>query len=167
MEKHSISNKAIHILALVLLLMLFVSGGCIIPFPHVKKTCDPLCGNVVDSDANHPIKNATIEIRYPDGGCRKTNTNEYGSFYFSKKTRFHWGILFGVALNHSLPFDCYHEGFTFLKVDAEGYETLLVYPKYVRNVCDKPERMDILFLEYPYADCHDIGLFKGDVSINK
>ena len=69
-------------------------GGCIVPFPHVKKTCGPIEGTVVDARTNIPISNATVRAYYPDGGDRSTRTDEAGKFRFAAKCRFHWGFRF-------------------------------------------------------------------------
>lgn len=120
------------VFCLSVVFVLFCSG-CIIPFPHVKKTCSAIRGIVVDETTKQPIENASINIYYPDGGSRKTKTDPKGYFAFSTKYRFHWGVLFGVALNHSLPCDHYINGFSSLIINADGYEESCLYEEFVRE----------------------------------
>lgn len=128
-------------------------SGCIIPFPHVKQTCSAIRGIVVDETTRQPIENASINIYYPDGGSRKTKTDPRGYFAFSTKYRFHWGVLFGVALNHSLPFDEYRNGFSSLVIEADGYIESYLYEEYAREeyVRRNPE-LNILQPKILYKD---------------
>lgn len=117
----------------IMLFLSFFCCGCIIPCPHIKQTCEPVNGIVVDEADKTPVENARLSIAYPDGGKRTTKTDTNGHFSFPAKHRFHWGILFGVALNHSLPFDCYAPGFTVLNISAEGYTMRTAYPDFRRH----------------------------------
>ena len=132
-------------------------NGCIIPWPHVKQTCGPICGNVMIGKPNNPIEGAHIEVRYPDGGTRTTETNEYGFFHFPEKKRFHWGVLFGVALNHSLPIDDYIHTFSAVTIEANDYEKLIIYPDFFREQ-EKQYDQNILYLNLEDAGCPPVYL---------
>jgi len=109
-------------------------NGCILPIPHFKKTSGPLCGYIVTHDPNVPVTNAHILVSYPDGGFRETTTNEQGYFSFPKKIRFHWGVMIGIALNYSLPYDMYINTYSELTVNADGFNERYIFPEYYKEV---------------------------------
>lgn len=123
----------------LLSICLFLTSGCIIPWPHWKQTSGSLCGRIVIEDPNQPVNKAELEIQYSDGGHRETTTDEYGFFYFPEKKRFCWGILFGVALNHSLPLkDCVGR-IESLHIEADDYDVVLDQPEDWRSRVIQPE----------------------------
>lgn len=110
-----------------MMMILSMTTGCIIPLPHVKTNCMPIEGNVVQENGVKPVPNAQVEIQYQDGGSRKTQTNQYGGFAFPEKKKFYWGILFGVALNHSIPSKgCFEFGFSTIEIQADGYDPVRI-----------------------------------------
>ena len=115
-------------LLLILPALAAATSGCILPVPHVKRTCHPVAGTVLDGRTRVPVADAAVHICYPDGGQRTTRTGPAGRFRFPAKHRFHWGYLFGVALNYSLPYDCGWFDFTAVTVDAPGYRPVRFLP---------------------------------------
>jgi hypothetical protein len=116
-------------LAMLLLTATAVSvGGCVIPFPHIKQTSGPVEGVVVDGVTGEPLQGATVCVAYPDGGTREALTDTAGRFRFGSKHRFHWGYVFGVALNYSLPYDCGWHDFNYVVVEADGYRPVAFSP---------------------------------------
>jgi hypothetical protein len=134
---------------LLLCLLMIGCSGCIIPCPHFKQTCSEIQGIVVDEQTKAPVSNASININYVDGGSRETKTDQKGYFLLSPKYRFHWGILFGVALNHSLPFDEYMGSFSEITIEAEGYEQGCLYEKWRQ---DRHPELTPLQAKYLYKD---------------
>ena len=115
-------------LALSMGIILMLSG-CIIPFPHVKKICAEIEGKVIKEGTEVPIQSAEINVKYCDGKYRKTLSDTNGEFHFPPKHCFYWGILFGVALNHSWPLDeCCGGNFSKMDVTAEDYLSVRIYP---------------------------------------
>jgi len=122
------------------LVVLSTLTGCVLPLPHIKHTCGTIDGTVIDEHSRQPIKDAEVKVSYPDGGQRKTQTDAAGRFHFPSKHRFHWGYVFGVALNYSLPNDCGWFAFSTVTIEAEGYESILFcadpdHPFCPRNEC--------------------------------
>lgn len=149
-------------LVLLMVSITLFCSGCIIPYPHIKQTCGPVNGIVVDDVEKAPIANARLSIAYPDGGKRTTKTDANGYFSFPAKHRFHWGILFGVALNHSLPFDGYVPGFTVLNVSADGYTMRSVYPDFRRHLHDRVDDPCVLYIKVDSWEGSFIPLYKED-----
>ncbi len=119
---------------------LLMTTGCIIPLPHVKSTCSAIEGNLVQDNSVIPIPNAHVEIKYQDGESRQTQTNQYGGFAFPEKQKFYWGILFGVALNHSIPSnDCIEVGFSTMEIHADGYESVRVLSELYGDAQSQPD----------------------------
>lgn len=106
---------------LALTLISVVCTGCIVPLPHIKKTCGPIQGTVVNEETKSPVQGAELNIYYPDGGHRRAFTDGAGEFRFSSKYRFHYAYVIGIALNYSLPYDLGWYGFTAITVKADGY----------------------------------------------
>ena len=148
-----------------LLIPLWFCSGCVIPCPHIKQTCGPVNGMVMDDVEKTPIANARLSIAHPDGGKRTTKTDANGYFSFPAKYRFHWGILFGVALNHSLPFDGYAPGFTSLDISAEGYTMRTAYSDFWRHPDDRVYDPSVLYLKVDSWEGSFIPLFKEDQNL--
>ena len=106
----------------------FLLPGCIVPLPHVKRTCGNVSGTVVDAETNAPMAGARVRIVYPDGGAREARTDGRGTFRFPPKHRFHWGVVIGIALNYSLPYDCGWHDFVYITVKADGYRPVVFPP---------------------------------------
>ncbi len=109
-------------LCLTAVVACFGSAGCIIPFPHTQTTWGPITGRIEDAASYAPISAALVQAHYADGGQLKAATQTDGAWRLPAKQRFCWGILFGVALNHSLPQDdCQLERRVRLTVSAPSY----------------------------------------------
>ncbi len=117
-----------YILPAILGVLAAVTSGCVVPFPHVKQTCGPVDGKVVDSRTGRPVCGATVRIRYPDGDARETHTDDQGRFEFGRKYRLHWGVMIGIALNYSLPYDIGWFDFSDILIEAEGHRTVVFKP---------------------------------------
>jgi hypothetical protein len=131
-------NRYVEIVGI--LACLLMTTGCIIPLPHVKSTCNAIEGNLVQENGVIPIPNAQVEIKYQDGGSRTTQTNQYGGFAFSEKKKLYWGILFGVALNHSIPSnDCIEYGFSTMEIHADGYDPVRILSELYWRAQDQPD----------------------------
>ncbi len=122
---------------------LLLLSGCVVPLVHVKQTCGPVSGAVVDARTKTPLTGADIRIMYPDGGERKARTDSRGKFRFPAKHRCHWGYLIGIALNYSLPYDCGWFDFTSITVEADGYQSVAFAPSQ-----DRPQPMESLTGEH-------------------
>lgn len=100
-------------------------GGCIIPLPHTRTTWGPISGRVEDASSHTPLSGAVVEAHCADGGHLTSKTGPDGAWCLPEKQRFCWGILFGVALNHSLPHDnCDLERRVRFDVSAPGYSRM-------------------------------------------
>jgi len=113
------------------LLTLLVGGawlactGCVVPWPHMRTTWGPIRGRVEAVGTRATVRGATVEALYADEGRLTATTGEDGCFALPTKERFCWGILFGVALNHSLPHDnCDLPPRVEIRVTAAGYRPL-------------------------------------------
>jgi len=160
--KNKVSYFVNCLLGIVILALVLVLNGCIIPYPHFKETCGPLCGYVATEDSNIPIENALVEAYYPDSGHRKTYTDSSGYFSFPQKNRFHWGILFGVALNHSLPTDDYIDAYAELNIKAEGYDERFVYANW-RGFPKKLDDPNYIYLNHmEMVECPRITIAKDN-----
>jgi hypothetical protein len=105
-------------------ILLLVSTGCIVPFPHVKKTWDPIAGRVLDSNAA-PLRGATVFVHYPDGDEWKAVTADDGSYRFGAKHRFEWWVMLA-------PYDPIY--LTVLQFHAPGFQARrLALPRYAHK----------------------------------
>ena len=133
-------NDMRRIAAILLVFSCAALGGCVLPIPHVKKTCGTIEGALLDGDSLRPVEDAKVQAYYPDGGHREKRTDAAGRFDFGSKYRFHWGYLFGVALNYSLPYDIGWWDFSVLTVDAPGYEPICLFGPSPEGVVMERER---------------------------
>ena len=102
-----------------------LATGCILPLPHMRTTWGPIDGHIEEAGSRGPVANAEVEVLYADGGRETTTTKNDGSWSLSAKKRFCWGILVGVALNHSLPYpNCTLARRVDINVSAPGYRPL-------------------------------------------
>lgn len=108
--------------------VLAMNTGCILPVPHIKQTCGRTDGVVIDAVSHRPVHSAELVVRHPDGGEFKARTDDAGRFSFPAKHCFHWGYLFGVALNYSLPYDCGWFGHAGMTVEHADYNPAYVVP---------------------------------------
>jgi len=101
--------------------ILLTVSGCPLPFPHVKEISPPVSGRVIDQNTLVPVPGAQVKISYLDGKSCSTVTDSDGNFRLPSKYRFYYGILFGVALNHSIPADDDIMRISTLDISASNY----------------------------------------------
>lgn len=88
--------------------------GCVIPVPSVSTIATRCEGRVVDARSAAPIPNAVVKIEHtrrvfleghppPVTQTRTVQTDPEGRFKLPPTRQYHWGYLFGVALNYPLP----------------------------------------------------------------
>lgn len=89
--------------------------GCVIPFPSVSTIATGCDGRVVDARSAVPVPNAVVRIDhttrvFPEGypppvtQTKTVQADSEGRFKLPPTRQYHWGYLFGVALNYQLPY---------------------------------------------------------------
>ncbi|MFM2167774.1 MAG: hypothetical protein RIS79_2145 [Verrucomicrobiota bacterium] len=98
----------------LLAVSLFLSG-CVIPCPSVSTVATGCDGTVVDARSATPVPNAVVRISHtrrvfnegqppPVTQVKTVRTGNDGRFRLPPTRQYHWGYLFGVALNYRLPY---------------------------------------------------------------
>jgi len=98
----------------LLAIPLFLSG-CVIPFPSVSTIATGCYGTVVNARSAAPVPNAVVKISHtsrvfseailpPVTQVKTVQTGNDGQFRLPATRQYHWGYLFGVALNYRLPY---------------------------------------------------------------
>ncbi len=109
-------------MALLAVLMMLAAGmgGCVLlPIPHVRMVCGPICGTVVDAQTGQPIEAAVVQADYPGRAVRTVQTDAQGEFRLPARYRFHYAYLLGV-ISYSLPYN-HAMPHASLRVQARGY----------------------------------------------
>jgi hypothetical protein len=102
------------VLAVIVALL---AGGCILPIPHLDKTCGAIDGRVLDKATGLPIAGAEVSVAYDEGAPTTKVTGVDGGFHFGAKYEF-WPILY-IG-----PRDCMYS--CVLRVKAAGFAEGLV-----------------------------------------
>jgi len=103
--------------------------GCVIPIPSVSTIATGCDGTVVDARSADPVPNAVVKISHTrrvfSGGVsppitqvKTVRTGNDGRFRLPPTRQYHWGYLFGVALNYPLPYPKRFAPDRLLKVEA-------------------------------------------------
>jgi len=89
--------------------------ACVIPIPSVSTVTEGCEGRVVNAQSAAPVSNAVVKVfhtrrvfsdRHPLQltQARTIRTDASGRFKLAPTRQYHWGYLFGVALNYPLPY---------------------------------------------------------------
>ena len=119
------------ILRIVIVFCALVASGCVVPFPSWTEVAPALSGTVTDATSGQTLSSVTVTHKFDEEIHRKVYTNQNGRFTLGELQQFHWGYLFGVALNYPLP---YWKVFPGMAVETDLYATCPGYRPYHRKM---------------------------------
>lgn len=110
----------------LLLWFLSLVAGCAIPIPHTTEWAPEMSGRVLDAATGDPIAGVSLEYAWTHGAEDDEPIETFvtsgsdGSFDLPALKQRHWGYMFAVALNYSLPCPKWGRG-AWVTVEHPGY----------------------------------------------
>lgn len=111
------------------LLLVNTAVGCAIPFPHTTEWAPELSGQVMDAETGEPVEGVCLRYVWTNGveddGPIEVSakSDALGHFVLPALKQSHWGYMFSIALNYSLPYPKWGRE-AWVLAEHSGYEVL-------------------------------------------